>query len=294
MASVGELLALPKIDGHCHVLDPQGFAYAPDVAYRPTGQEIGSADYLRQVMAAYGTRHALLVGPNSGYGLDNRCLLAALAQGQTQGQSQGQAHGQNLFKGIAVLPADTHSEALAELKAQGVIGVAFNVSLNGLPYYLAGEQNIEPLLRRLAAQGLWAQFQVEADQLVELLPLIERSQVKVMIDHAGRPRLADGPNAPGVQALLALGRSAQAVVKLSGFAKFSKQPYPYTDTLDHVHLLVRHFGQAQCIWASDWPFLKAPERLDYGTLLQLAGQQFGLEDWRQMMWESPKRHLGFS
>jgi len=31
---------LPKIDGHCHVLDPQRFAYPAAVAYRPQGQGV--------------------------------------------------------------------------------------------------------------------------------------------------------------------------------------------------------------------------------------------------------------
>ena len=73
----------PKIDTHCHVLDPARFPYAPDVAYRPAGQEIAPLEQYLQVMDAYGIRHALLVGPNSGYGTDNRCLLDALACGAT-------------------------------------------------------------------------------------------------------------------------------------------------------------------------------------------------------------------
>jgi len=36
---------LPKIDGHCHVLDPQRFAYPAEVPYHPQGQEVGSAAY---------------------------------------------------------------------------------------------------------------------------------------------------------------------------------------------------------------------------------------------------------
>ena len=32
----------PMIDCHTHVLDPVRFAYASDVAYRPSGQEIGT------------------------------------------------------------------------------------------------------------------------------------------------------------------------------------------------------------------------------------------------------------
>lgn len=58
------IYAQPKVDCHCHVLDPVRFPYAPDVAYRPAGQESGSADYFGEVMAANGVRHALLVGPN--------------------------------------------------------------------------------------------------------------------------------------------------------------------------------------------------------------------------------------
>ena len=63
---------IPKIDGHCHVLDPARFAYGADIAYHPAGQEIGTADYFQHVLEAYGVQHALLVGPNSGYGNDNQ------------------------------------------------------------------------------------------------------------------------------------------------------------------------------------------------------------------------------
>ncbi len=259
------------------MLDPQRFAYGPDVAYHPQGQEIGTADYFAHVMQAYGVQHALLVGPNSGYGLDNRCLLDAIAQGAGR------------FKGIAVLADDTPSEQLQVLQAQGIVGVAFNVSLHGFAYY----QAIEPLLQRMAALGLWAQFQVEADQLLDLMPMIERTQVPVLIDHCGRPRLSDGLQAPGVQALLALGRSGQAVVKISGYAKFSQQLFPFDDVDAHVAQLVQAFGMARCIWASDWPYLKAPYRLDYGTLLKLVESKFSEEDLQQMMWDTPRRLLGF-
>src|SRR5439155_15779126 len=81
----------PKIDCHNHVFDPARFPYAADTAYRPAGQEIGNAPYFVHVLDAYGVRYALVVGPNSGYGTDNRCLLDAIAR------SGGR------FKGIAVV-----------------------------------------------------------------------------------------------------------------------------------------------------------------------------------------------
>ena len=65
----------PKIDCHCHVLDPARFAYnTAHSAYSPIGQEIGTAAYFAQVMADFGVQHALLVGLNSGYGINRKLL----------------------------------------------------------------------------------------------------------------------------------------------------------------------------------------------------------------------------
>jgi predicted TIM-barrel fold metal-dependent hydrolase len=101
----------PKIDCHVHVLDPARFPYQANTHYAPAGQELGTPAQLAQVMAAYGTRHALLVGPNSGYGLDNACLLDTIA------------HGRGRYKGVAVVANDATSGELQRLKRDGVGGV---------------------------------------------------------------------------------------------------------------------------------------------------------------------------
>jgi predicted TIM-barrel fold metal-dependent hydrolase len=272
-----DLLRLPKIDAHCHVLDPARHPYSPDVAYKPAGQEQGELGGMHALFDAHNVAHALLVGPNSGYGLDNRCLLSAIAS------SAGR------FKGIAVVPNDCSEEALGQLAQQGIIGVAFNPSLHGVAYYA----DIAPLLKRLAKCGMWAQFQVQDDQLIELLPLIEQSGVRVLIDHCGRPDLQAGLNKKGFQALLALGREGQALVKLSGFAKFSQRGFPFEDVRPVVEALAKNFSFQRCIWASDWPYLKAPYRLDYLPMLALYAQLFSLSECEQIMWHSPKQHFHF-
>lgn len=266
-----------KIDSHCHVLDPQRFPYAPDVSYRPAGQEMGDARYFLEVMSCHGVAHALLVGPNSGYGTDNRCLLDAIAMGQGR------------FKGIAVVPNDCSLETLADLKAQDVIGIAFNPSLHGFAHYA----DIEPLLMRLKALDLWAQFQVEKDLLLDFMPMLERVQGKMMFDHCGRPTLDADMQQAGFQTLLALGREGRAVVKVSGYAKFSQAGFPFPDVRPYADALVQNFGVHQCVWASDWPYLKAPYRLDYGPMLKVFESQFSPAERAAMCWDSPKRHFGF-
>ena len=269
---------LPKIDGHCHVLDPARFTYASDVAYRPSGQEVGTPDYFVQLMDSYGVRHALLVGPNSGYGLDNRLLLDTLRRWPER------------FKGVAVLPHDCPSETLAALKAQGVVGAAFNVALMGLDHYA----DIGPLLRRMQALDLLASVQVSGDQLAHLRPLLAESGVKVLIDHCGRPDLNAGLQASGLQTLLAMGRAGEAVVKLSGFYKFSGQRFPFDDVRAHVESLWDAFGPRGCIWASDWPYLRSDVRLDYGPMLTLTERWLGLQACQALMWDSPRQLLDWT
>ena len=187
----------PKIDCHVHVFDPVRFPYARDVFYKPVPAETATAQQLGYVLDAHGIRNALLVGPNSGYNLDNRCLLDAIAQ------SGGQ------YKGIAVVRSDTSRAELAELKAQGVVGVAFQVALAGVDHY----RDIGPLLERLRGLDMWADVQVEHDQLVALAPMLVGSGVRLVFDHCGRPHPQRGVGQPGFQALLEIAATGRAAVK---------------------------------------------------------------------------------
>ncbi len=268
----------PKIDCHCHLLDPARFPYAPDVAYRPSGQEIGPLEQYLQVMDAYGIRHALLVGPNSGYNRDNRCLIDAIAR------SAGR------FKGIAVVPNDIERGQLRELRDAGVIGVAWNASLLGTPYY-AGANG---LLKMLADMDMMLSLQVEKDQLLALQPMITRSGVRVLFDHCGRPSPGGGLDQPGFQALIGLARTGRVAVKLSGYQKFSLQGPPHQDAMPFMRALLDAFTPDACLWASDWPFLKAQQRIDVGPLLRTIERLLPDHGDRQRLWwDTPCRWLGF-
>ncbi len=270
----------PKIDCHVHVLDPARFPYRADTHYAPRGQEIGTLAQLDQVLDAYGTRHALLVGPNSGYGLDNACMLDAIARGAGR------------YKGIAVVANDATLDELQALKAAGVVGVAWNVTHYGIDHY----QGAEALLQKLVALDMLLDIQVEHEQLLAMMPMIVGSGVRILIDHCGRPTVEGGLGQPGFQALLKLGAtSRRAFIKLSGFMKFSRQPAPHEDVWPFVSELVDAFTLERCLWASDWPHLRASVRADYGVLLQLASSLApDAADRRKFMWDTPRELMGFS
>lgn len=268
----------PKIDCHVHVLDPARFAYGEHTHYRPAGQETGTAGQLARVMDAYGARHALVVGPNSGYGLDNRCLLDALA------------HGGGRLKGIAVVDNGATLAELEALKAAGIVGVAWNVTHYGVAHYV----DAAGLLNRLAALGLFVDVQVEHDQMVAMLPMLIDSGARILVDHCGRPTPSAGIRQPGFAALLRLAASGRAFVKLSGVVKFSREPWPHADAQPYVDALADAFTVDRCMWASDWPYLRAGGKVDYGVLLKLVEQQFPDAAARhRLLWETPHRLFGF-
>lgn len=272
----------PKVDCHNHIFDPNHFPYAPDVLYRPAGPELTSAHLLHQMCEAYGLSYALIVQPNSGYGLDNTCLLDAIAN------SDGR------FKGVAVVKEDIGLEELRRLKEAGIVGVAMNTTVWGLDYYLAPEKDLNGLLDKLVQLDLFLQIQVREDEILPLLPLLERSPVRLLIDHCGRPAPEKGLEQPGFQATLELGRSGRAIVKLSGYEKFSRESYPYSDVWPFVEALVSAFTVDNCIWGSDWPFIIAPERIDYGPLLKLIERLLpDAHARRKVLYENPCRLFGF-
>jgi len=267
-----------KIDCHIHVIDPARFPYAADTPYRPSGQEIAPAAHLARVLDDFDVAHALIVGTNSGYGTDSRILLDALALGAGR------------FKGVAVVDNDVGFGELERLKAAGIVGVAFNLPFHGTDYY----RNTAALLERLVELNLFLQIQVEGDQLLSLLPLLQKSQVRLVIDHCGRPSVTHGLQQPALQSLLGLGRTRDAIVKLSGYYKFSQQPYPHSDTWPFIAALVEAFTLDRCVWGSDWPFLRAPERIDYGPLLAILCRLFpDHDDQERLLWRTPARLLGF-
>jgi predicted TIM-barrel fold metal-dependent hydrolase len=269
----------PKIDCHVHVLDPERFPYGADTHYRPAGQEMGTYDQLVAVLDAYGTRHALIVGPNSGYGLDNRCLLDALARGAGR------------FRGIAVVRNDASHAELEQLKDRGIVGVAWNATFYGLPYYA----DAAPLLARLRDLDLCVSVQVEHDQLVALAPMLTASGVRILVDHCGRPTADAGLQQPGFRAVQELAATGRTWIKLSGVAKITRDPFPYAAAQPYVDALIAAYTPERCLWASDWPYLRAPARMDYGVLLRHVERV--LPDpvvRRQVLWDTPGALFGFT
>jgi predicted TIM-barrel fold metal-dependent hydrolase len=201
------------------------------------------------------------------------------------------AHDRARLKGIAIIDFNASLDDLRALKDQGIVGAAFNPTFHGNAYYKVAE----PLIRKLTDLDMFIQIQSEHDQLLMFVPWIETIPVKVLIDHLGRPTPSAGLAQPGFAALLKLARTGRVSVKLSGYSKYSHGSYPFEDCWPFVRAVADAFGLDHCLWASDWPYLRAPERQDYGPLVELAGHLFPNESDRQALFQTtPRRLFGFA
>ncbi len=118
--------------------------------------------------------------------------------------------------------------------------------------------------------------------------------MRILVDHSGRPTVEEGVAQPGFRALLDLAATRRAYVKLSGFVKYSREPSPHDDVRPFIDALVDAYTIDHCLWASDWPYLRAPARVDYGVQLGVAQRLFPDErDRRAFMFDNAKSLFGF-
>ena len=98
---------------------------------------------------------------------------------------------------------------------------------------------------------------------------------------------------PGFAALLAFGREGNTIIKLSGPFRCSVEGYPYRDVDPFIEAAIAAFTLENCVWGSDWPFVRVEQRIDYGP------QLFCLPRWlpdpkdrTKVLWENPARLFG--
>ena len=268
------------VDSHCHVFDTARFPYSPEAAYRPPEHEAGTVGQFIAVLDAHRLSHALLVNPTSGYGYDNRCMLAAIRAAKGR------------FKGIARVLPGSDERSLAELRDSGVIGIRLDLISDGIE--LLRHTAMVRLLGQIREMRWLVQVQCERDQLHEAAPALRAARVPLIFDHCGRPDAERGVDQPGFRALLDFGRDGHHV-KLSGPFRFHNAFSPAARSEPFVAALLDAFTPQRCVWGSDWPFLRMPMRMDYGPVL--ANLERWLPDPRgraQVLWETPARLFGFA
>lgn len=268
------------VDCHTHIFTPERFPYQKGTPYEPPAHETSSAEYCLAVLDAHRISHCVLVNPMSGYSFDNDCTLDAIKQ------SKGR------FKGISLVPFDISEKEMVRLSDVGIVGHRFN--LIDRPELL-NDPALPKFLSKLKEANWILQVQCENNQMLVAAPFIEKSGLRVVIDHCGRPDPLLGLNQPGFKKLIELSQLENVHIKISGPFRFSQQPYPYSDADPYIEALIKSFTLDRCIWGSDWPFIRLSTRIDYGpTMAWLRSWLPDPKDQHKILWETPARLFGFS
>lgn len=237
------------IDTHLHLFDPASHPFAATAPYRPRADEFGTWAELQALLDAHGVERGLLVAPTAGYDRDTAALPVLLAPARPR------------LAGVARLRGDEPAALLDTLAAQGVLGVRLDVQNDGPACVAQAESG--GAVAAWARRGWFVQVQARAADWPAVAERVGGWPLALVIDHCGLPDLRLGLQQPGFQAVLALARGGRAWAKLSGPFRFSAQPWPHADTDAYAAALLQAFGPGRCLWGSDWPFVRLPQRPTY-------------------------------
>lgn len=230
-------------------------------------------DACRALMDRTGVGRVVLVQPTV-YGLDNRCLLDAMAE-------MGAAS-----RGVVMLDASVSDRELERLNALGVRGVRCNLLLTGGPTL----QELEALAPRIAPLGWHLDVNLDPVHLSALAPRVSTIGIPVVIDHVA----GIGPHDQAPLDLLADLMTGEGVhVKLSSYYRRAQKP----DCADMGPVLQRLIATepGRVLWGSDWPHpLHTGSPVDECRVLAAALSACDSTRARRMlMVDNPARLYGF-
>lgn len=219
-------------DCHHHIYDHR-YPWAPEATSRPGDATV--ADY-RRLQARLGTTRNVIVQPSS-YGVDNRLLLAAIAE------FDGRA------RGIAVVNTAVTDAELQALHRGGVRGIRFNLSPPGTTTL----DMVEPLAKRVAGLGWHVQVNAPAAYLLEHRRTWHALPCPVVFDHLAHIPEPDALRHPAFRMVVELLSTQKAYVKLTGFYNDSAIGAPtYADSVA-VATAYAQAAPGRVLWGSDWP-----------------------------------------
>ncbi len=269
-------IPLGACDTHAHVVadDIQRYPMVAERSYTP--HPATEIDYLRMLNAT-GMQRGVLV-QISVYGTDNRYMLEVLSRHQES------------LRGIAVVDADISEQDLERMHALGVRGVRINVLFGGGIGFAA----MERLAAKIQPLGWHMQFLMDAAQIPELMPRLEKLPVIGVVDHMGHTPVSSGLDGPAMQGLLHLMQNNGWWVKLSGAYRIG-QDFPGFHDVDPWARKLYQAGPTQCVWGSDWPHVSLTRMPDTGALRnQLPLWLPTQADLEQVLVLNPQKLYGFA
>jgi len=241
------------IDAHVHVFGPEAeFPFSKLAKYHPQDATPQMLFALRDHLGF--SRNVIVQA--SCHGTDNAATLNGIAL------SDGEA------RGVAVVDPDISDAELQALHDGGIRGVRFNFLKRLVDN--APKDKFLDIARRIAPLGWHVVVYFEADILEELIPFLEAIPTIIVVDHLGRPDIAQGPDGADITAFKALMDSHPNIwTKVSGAERLSVDGPPFDDFVAVVRPIVETYPD-RVLWGTDWPHPNMEHRIpDDGNLVDI-------------------------
>ncbi|WP_299196975.1 amidohydrolase family protein [uncultured Amphritea sp.] len=224
------------VDAHCHVFGPADkFPYHPKRKYTPCD---ASKEQLFALRDYLGFERNVIVQASC-HGTDNAALIDAL---NTAGE---------LARGVAVVDPAISMEELQVMHEAGVRAVRFNfvkrlVDTTPKEVFLSVAEKIKQLDWHIVVY-------FEAPDLEDLIPFLKQLDTTIVVDHMGRPDVANGVDHEDFQRFINLmAENTNVWTKVSCPERLTLQAPDYSDVVPFARTLVEKFPD-RVLWGTDWP-----------------------------------------
>ena len=265
-------------DAHCHVFGPAAkFPYAPDASYWPPDSPFEGLQALHKKL---GLEKAVIVHASC-HGADMRVTLDAIRR------SGGK------YRGTAIIDDTYGDEEFQRMQDGGIRAVRFNFvqHLGGRPDMAFFNRTVD----RLKAMDWHLILHLDARDIVELKPLLEKLPVPYVIDHMGRVSAREGLEQVPFKTLVSLHKNDEKCwVKVCGSERVSSKGPPFTDAIPFARALIEA-APDRVLWGTDWPHPNVGKHMpndgDLVDLIPLMAPEADLQ--RKILVDNPARLYGF-
>jgi predicted TIM-barrel fold metal-dependent hydrolase len=239
----------PLVDCHAHIFT-RAMPLIPNPRHTPT-YDFTLQDYLGQL-----DQHGIRYG-----------VIAAASPWGDYNDYTVQSVGATLdrLRGTVILhPGKTYD--LAAMKRSGICGVRLPfIGLPQLPDITTPAYRT--LLRAIADQDWHVHLHVEGRHIPMLLPLLEKSGPKIVIDHLGRPAPDEGKDSAAFRAIVASVQRGKSWIKVSCGYRIGEV------AKEHFRGFLAELGPERLFWASDCPFVGHEGQFPYAATIDWLAEQ---------------------